>query len=113
MSQSEWNIAICGLNCAKCGLFRAEKCGGCRASVEKHWSPSCRMRSCSLGRGTKYCFECTSYPCEDIKSFASDGLAHHKTTVENMNRMKKVGIQAWIDEQPIGRILPRFPESLK
>ncbi len=100
MSTTEWNVAICGLNCAKCGLFKATKCSGCRGSLERHWSPGCKMRSCALERGHTYCFECDGFPCEDVRSFENDGLAHHKMTVENMRAMKELGIESWIGKQP-------------
>ena len=111
MERSEWNITICGLNCARCGLFKANKCGGCRGAIERHWSPGCKMRSCALGRGHTYCFECGDFPCENVLSFAGDGFSHHKTTVENMKRMKTIGIQAWIDAQPAVLFCPGLPPS--
>ena len=106
MSSSEWDIAICGLNCAKCGLFKANKCGGCRGDHARHWSPNCAMLSCASERKHNYCFECASFPCESVRSFANDGQAHHKMTVINLYRMKELGVQAWIGRQPSAVFCP-------
>jgi hypothetical protein len=35
----------------------------------------------------------------ELKRFSSDGASHHERTVENLKRMKEIGIDAWIAEQ--------------
>jgi hypothetical protein len=100
MDLSNWNISVCGLNCAQCGLFKSKKCEGCRGPLDHHWSPNCRMQNCALIRGYDYCFECIDFPCEHVTAFANDGQPHHKITVENMKHMKALGLQAWIESQP-------------
>jgi hypothetical protein len=124
----EWVVAVCGLNCAKCDVYLAghgnEKlrgeivqwllergskpeeikpeeitCGGCRSPLNIHWSPDCELLSCAKQKGYQYCFECTHFPCEKLQKFSSDGRAHHKRTVENMRRMKEIGLEAWIAQQ--------------
>ena len=116
-----WDISVCGLNCAKCSIYLAGQgdeeamktmlgvlkdvkpesivCGGCRGSLDIHWSANCKFLACSKKKGLKYCFECTQFPCDDLKAFASDGFPHHKKTVENMKRMKEIGIDIWLEEQ--------------
>ncbi|MHA1582105.1 MAG: hypothetical protein ACTSYM_06405 [Candidatus Baldrarchaeia archaeon] len=34
-----------------------------------------------------------------VDEFSSDGMSHHKRTIENLKRMKEIGIEAWIAEQ--------------
>jgi len=34
-----------------------------------------------------------------VNAFASDGVPHHKRTIENMKRAKAKGLSAWIAEQ--------------
>jgi len=122
----EWNLSICGLNCAKCDIYEAghgneelrnriiewfkkersqtvkpEKitCEGCRGPIDRHWSSDCKIMLCAKKKGHEYCFQCSDFPCELLEEFASDGLSHHKRTVENLKKMKEIGVQAWIAEQ--------------
>jgi hypothetical protein len=126
MMQSEWNLSVCGLNCAKCDIYEAghgneklrneivewfkkerhesvkpEKvtCEGCRGPLSSHWSEDCKMMLCAKEKGHKYCFECASFPCEVLSKFGADGVSHHKKTVENLKTMRKIGLEAWIKEQ--------------
>jgi hypothetical protein len=125
-SSDEWVISICGLNCAKCDIYKAGHgneelrdeivewfrkehdedikpdqvgCEGCRGSLSVHWSPECRIILCARNREIEYCFQCTDFPCTILAEFSSDGISHHKRTIENLKRMKQNGIKAWIDEQ--------------
>ena len=126
VENSKWDISVCGLNCAKCDIYRAchgderlrdeimewfrkernetmkreqIKCGGCRGPPTIHWSPDCRMMHCTGERGLQYCFECEDFPCSILDEFSSDGVSHHRRTVENMKRMKELGLEAWIAEK--------------
>ncbi|TET64943.1 DUF3795 domain-containing protein [Candidatus Bathyarchaeota archaeon] len=125
-NSEQWAISVCGLNCAKCDIYRAfhgdEKlrdgivewfkkernetvkpeqirCEGCRGPFDVHWSPECKMMLCAKKKGLEYCFKCEDFPCGNVNEFSSDGLSHHKRTIENLNRMKKIGVEAWIEEQ--------------
>jgi hypothetical protein len=57
------------------------------------------MRVCAGERGLQYCFQCVDFPCRVLEEFASDGVSHHRRTVENLRRMKEIGVKAWIAEQ--------------
>lgn len=122
----DWEISICGLNCAQCDMYQAGhgneklrneivewlrkernetvkpekiRCEGCRGPVDAHWSSDCKMMSCASKRKLVHCFQCEDFPCKTLTDFASDGVSHHKRTVENLKRMKQIGIDAWIAEQ--------------
>ncbi|MHA2186182.1 MAG: DUF3795 domain-containing protein [Promethearchaeota archaeon] len=99
MKTEEWDISVCGLNCAKCNLYHTNECGKCRGPVEAHWSPDCIFLPCAREKGHQYCFECDEFPCQNLEDFAFDGYDHHKQTVENMKRMREIGIEEWIAEQ--------------
>jgi len=126
VGKSDWLISICGLNCAVCDIhlagrghekirdeivewFRKQrnqtidpekiKCEGCRGPPDAHWSADCKMLQCARKRGIQYCFECSEFPCTLLNEFSADGVAHHKRTVENMKKMKEVGIETWIEDQ--------------
>jgi hypothetical protein len=116
----KWDISVCGLNCAKCNIYLAGHgdeealktmlgffkdlkpesivCGGCRGPLDIHWSANCKFLSCTKKKGLKYYFECAEFPCSDLKVFASEA-PHHKKTVENMMKMKEIGIESWLKEQ--------------
>lgn len=124
--ESGWSLSVCGLNCAACDIMLAGKgdqeklkeilnwfkekreldvepedivCKGCRASLEKHWSPDCGMMLCARGRGHDYCFQCSDFVCERLEAFAGDGADHHRRAVENMKRIRETGLDAWLEEQ--------------
>jgi hypothetical protein len=121
-----WAVAYCGLNCAKCDIYEAAhgntklmeeivnwfkeerketvkpeqiKCERCRGPLDVHWSSDCKIMLCAKSKRVQYCFQCSEFPCSILKAFASDGISHHKKTVENLHRMKQVGMNAWIAEQ--------------
>lgn len=125
-NSEKWVISTCGLNCAKCDIYEAShgnekmreeiiewfkkerneiikpenvRCDGCRGSLVIHWSSDCRMMLCAKKRKLQYCFQCEEFPCTILNKFSSDDIAHHKRTVENLKRMKEIGIDAWIEEQ--------------
>ncbi|NLU42929.1 MAG: DUF3795 domain-containing protein [Firmicutes bacterium] len=99
MSKTEWDIAVCGLNCAKCDLFAEAKCAGCRGPADRHWSASCKFLACARVKGLRYCFECDELPCDKLTAFASDGYEHHRITVENLKRIREIGLEAWLKQQ--------------
>ena len=125
-NSEQWVISVCGLNCAKCDIYRAFRgderlrdgivewfrkernetvkpeqirCEGCRGPLDVHWSPECKMMLCAKKRGLEYCFLCEDFPCANVNEFSSDGASHHKRTIENLKRMKEIGVEAWIEEQ--------------
>jgi len=122
----KWIISVCGLNCAKCDIYEAShgnqkmlneiirwfrkernktlkpeqvKCNGCRGSLTDHWSPDCKMMLCAGKKEVQYCFQCKDFPCKILNEFSSDGVPHHKRTVENLKKMQEIGVDAWVREQ--------------
>jgi len=98
--QRDWDVSVCGLNCAKCKLLEKGDCAGCRGPLDEHWSPGCEFLPCARDRGHRYCFECDDFPCDKLEAFASDGHEHHRLAVENMRAMREMGLEAWIARQP-------------
>ena len=96
----DWDISVCGLNCARCKLREQGKCGGCRGPLDKHWSPGCKFLPCAKAKGHRYCFECADLPCDKLQAFASDGHEHHCLAVENLKQMKALGLDQWVAKQP-------------
>ena len=123
---SDWELAVCGLNCAKCPIHQAYKnkdregqrristaifgddtdikpeaiaCDTCRGSVETHWSPNCHVRTCAEEKGHTYCFQCAEFVCDHLRDFSGDGPDHHRRTVDNLKHMKAIGVAAWLRKQ--------------
>jgi hypothetical protein len=123
---SDWELAVCGLNCAKCHIHQAYKnedrkgqwristaifgddidikpgaiaCDTCRGSLETHWSPNCRLRTCAEAKGPAYCFQCAAFVCDHLRDFSGDGPEHHRRTVDNLTHMKAIDVAAWLQKQ--------------
>ncbi len=65
----------------------------CRAGKCGH--PACAIRKCAQRRNVDVCPLCDDYPCEKIKTLA----ASEPTMLHDGNRMKQIGLEAWIKEQ--------------
>ncbi len=129
--KGDWDISYCGLNCAQCPIYKASHgddelqkslvtwmrenndssidyvgCEGCRYSPDECWSTSCTLRECAIEREYKYCFDCSDFVCEKLKAFANEGIEHHKTTVENMKRIRKIGLDAWLSSHDEAKFCP-------
>ncbi len=100
LSTLDWDIAVCGLNCAKCGARKKGECAGCRGSFEQQCWADCPFRPCAEAKGLRYCFECDGFPCDKVEAFAADEWDHHRATVENMKKMKAMGLKNWGAQQP-------------
>ena len=121
----EWDIAVCGLNCARCGIHQAYttqdtawqtrigkdifgdeatidpaaiRCGRCRGDVSIHWSADCTLRRCAEAKGHRYCFQCDEFICDKLVDFAKT-QTHHQRTVANLQEMKAIGVEAWVRKQ--------------
>ncbi len=97
--KTDWDISVCGLNCARCKLFETKQCQGCRGALDKHWSPNCEFLPCAKAKGHRYCFQCDEFPCQKLQAFAADGHEHHRLAVENLKKMKEIGLENWISQQ--------------
>lgn len=103
----------CGLYCGACiGLILHEKeagdqsvqhldkdeedtpCGGCRLPE----MAKCEIIECNLAHGTECCAFCNEYPCAMIISF-KDEWEHHHDVLDNLDRIKEVGVEKWLEEQ--------------
>jgi len=99
MEAEEWDVSVCGLNCIKCKKYISNECRKCRGRLEAQPSPKCEILTCATEKGHQYCFECDEFPCRKVDDYSSDGYAHHKQTVENMKKIKEIGLENWIAKQ--------------
>ncbi|MBN1201784.1 MAG: DUF3795 domain-containing protein [Anaerolineae bacterium] len=67
-------------------------CPGCRAGGGY---PACEIRKCAQARKIELCPLCDDFPCDKIQAFAHI----YPTLIIDGQRMKKIGVEAWIVEQ--------------
>ena len=104
-------IAPCGMNCTICANYlalenevknkdiRMPYCTGCRPRNKK-----CAFlkKQCSklLNGKVTYCFECASFPCDRLKTIDNRYKSRYKMSlIENLNFIKKHGMQKFLEEQ--------------
>lgn len=92
-------FSLCGLNCSLCPMFVRGDCVGCRAGS---WcATSCRIAPCSVQHGgIDYCLECPEYPCARYDGIDKrDSLISHRNQLKDMEKAKRIGIDAYHGEQ--------------
>ena len=109
-------FSLCGLNCSLCPMFVRGDCTGCRAGS---WcAASCKIAPCSVRHGdVDYCFECPEYPCAKYDGIDKrDSLMSHRNQLVDMEKAKRIGIDAYRDEQRakaalLHRLLDEFDDG--
>jgi len=115
--------APCGLDCFNCELFQDNltpelvqaihvkmgvpkeeiACHGCRQQDGKHFhlpQAGCATLDCVKEKGVDYCFTCHEFPCLFLAPTADQAARYpHNMKVYNLCRMKKVGLDRWIEEE--------------
>ncbi len=109
---------FCGLYCGACDVLQANvsgtvetlaqawgtqpeqlRCRGCKSEVNAVYCVDCSIRGCSQRRGVEYCFQCSDYPCTHLEDFRSDECAHHSVVLRNLDEMRRLGPDRWLEEQ--------------
>ena len=107
-------LTCCGLYCGACssilqkekeegnpelegwvGEFSEEPCSGCGAGEQQ----SCEFTACCREHQVLTCAFCPEFPCQKIKDFSVDEWPHHLEVLDNLFRMKEIGVEAWLVEQ--------------
>jgi len=111
----------CGLYCGACPVLMANEredeewiavtaeqwkckpedlhCRGCKTEVTAAFCTNCGMRVCAREKGLEFCSECTDYPCEMVTTFRNDNASHHSVIINNLERIKEIGGEKWLEEQ--------------
>ena len=104
-------IAPCGMNCALCSSYLAQKYDLKTKGIQKSYCAGCRPRgkncaflkkSCVLlGEGRiKYCFLCAQYPCRRLKQLDERYRnRYHMSMIENLNDIKDLGIKKLLEQE--------------
>ncbi|MCD6518348.1 MAG: DUF3795 domain-containing protein [Anaerolineae bacterium] len=123
-------VAACGLDCFNCEIYEGnltdelaelihEKmgvpkqeipCKGCSQQDGKHYHlppEGCATLNCVKAKGVELCCDCDDFPCALLAPVA-DGAAMypHNMKVYNLCRIKKFGLDQWIEEA--GQIRERY-----
>jgi len=105
-------LAYCGLYCGACSSIMAyEKskgdlnvsletdddspCTGCRSAEQC----DCEFAVCNIAHESESCGFCPEFPCAKIIEFNNTEWPHHYVVLENLARMKEIGLDAWLEEQ--------------
>jgi len=115
--------APCGLDCFNCEIHEdnltgevAEAiarnldvpsdeiaCKGCREQDGKHFHlplDGCATLNCVKARRVEFCFECNEFPCDFLAPMADKAARYpHNMKLYNLCRIKKVGLDRWIEEE--------------
>lgn len=123
--------APCGLDCFNCEIHEdnlidevAEAisrkldipsdeiaCKGCREQDGKHFHlplEGCATLNCVKARLVEFCFECNEFPCAFLAPTADKAARYpHNMKLYNLCRIKKVGLERWIEEEA-GQIRKKY-----
>lgn len=115
--------APCGLDCFNCQMFednvtdefmeavslktgvdkKAIPCKGCRQQDGRHFHlppEGCATLTCVKTRGVDLCCHCGEFPCAFLAPVADQAARYpHNFKVHNLCRIKKVGLDRWINEE--------------
>ena len=105
--EEERNLAgYCGIFCGLCTKYQSKapsRCIGCRLGEQHLW---CSIyRCCVMKQGVSTCIECDEYPCERYVRRAWGTDQESRVAQENLERIKRVGLQVWLEEQRERRLL--------
>jgi hypothetical protein len=100
-------IAACGIDCGLCPRFYTKgnsACPGCGGLNFKEKHPSCGVLSCCAGKNRfETCAECIDFPCSRFKteSAGCDSFVTHKKMLSNLEEIKTVGIERFVERQKV------------
>ncbi len=103
--------APCGIYCGTCSHYLAREKGLLAEKKLKHGCKGCRIQNkncswvkkdCTLLKKNliAFCYECGHYPCTQLKKLHLRHMADdHLNLYENLERIKNIGAQQWLEEQ--------------
>ncbi len=88
---------------ARLGVPKNEiACKGCRKQDGKHFHlpQGCATLDCVKKKGVKLCSDCRDFPCAFLAPTAEKAaILPHNTKLYNLCRIKKIGLERWIEEE--------------
>jgi hypothetical protein len=97
-------FAPCGMNCMVCykHCYHKKTCDGCLKSDKgkPEHCRKCKIKDCTKVKELTYCFECSKYPCKQIKSLEkSYNTRYGASLIENSLIVKENGIEEFMKQQ--------------
>jgi len=97
-------FAPCGMNCMVCykHCYHKKPCDGCLkndAGKPEHCR-KCKIKDCIAQKGFTYCYECSEYPCKQIKALEKSYNTHYGTSlIENSSFVNEHGLVEFMKQQ--------------
>lgn len=104
--------AICGLFCGTCPSY-PEECLGCLSDKVAAGCDLCPngFRDCASSKGVTRCYECAEFPCGRLEDFSKrhivNGICHHAKVIEDLESMKEMGLNEWVQGQTEAHTCPQ------
>lgn len=70
-------------------------CTDCKTALHQ----DCSFVICCTEKHLNNCSECPDMPCEEITKFANDGSKHHALIIGNLQCIREIGLETWLDKQ--------------
>ncbi|MEA2075278.1 MAG: DUF3795 domain-containing protein [Euryarchaeota archaeon] len=107
MSQTKNDlIGACGIYCGLCTRYQSRaksRCIGCKVTEMHSW---CSIWNCCVKKyGFGTCADCREYPCERYERRLAKYPEDLKTAQENLDAIKKSGLDNWLKGQRERRLL--------
>jgi len=125
-TKREGLVAACGLYCGACPMYLATQsndekriqpllkrfstgpmkltmedilCDGCLGKGRiASFCKRCEIRACPKDKSNvTLCSDCTDFPCSRITDFNNDGMTHHAEVLDNLRRIREIGIHEWAE----------------
>ena len=99
-------FAPCGMNCKVCykHCYHKKSCAGCLNSDlgKPEHCRKCKIKDCVKLKGISFCFECTEYPCKQIRALEKSYQTRYQASLlENSTCVKENGIEAFMKIQKV------------
>lgn len=103
-------IAPCGMNCAVCSAYIAQRLDLKKKGIRRTYCVGCRPRgkNCTfmshickkIGEGlVKYCYECPQFPCPRLKRLDKRYQKYNVSMIDNLNFIKEQGIDKFLAKE--------------
>lgn len=97
-------FAPCGMNCIVCykHCYHKKPCDGCLKSDrgKPEHCRKCGIKDCIREKGLSYCFECTEYPCRQIKYLEKSYRTRYGASLmDNSRFVREKGLEAFMEQQ--------------
>lgn len=84
----DYFLAPCGVNCFVCyvHLKKVKPCNGCLGDDNNKplRCKSCKIKNCAADKGYTRCYECSTYPCADIKRLEKSYLQRYRVDLRKI-----------------------------